>query len=360
LADLEIPSLPPLPSEPIPPLPSELVQLNSSSEPYNPYINSDVQASPIPSNYSTQMPQQYQEQTAQPPIVPHTSYGHNDCINQSKFNYVQNSPLPFSQGFSTQANFNFQQQQNSNSWNGPGSLHSFPFSRMSFAPGQTNMQQGQMLPNAFVPAQHPQNFPATNQMSTNSFYSSHQNFHASQYIGSSTGVQVVQSGQASCWPTTTTTTTVPISESFQAPEPVTNQPSKHCFDSLATTVEANTLFSSPGRSNRPPLLAVILRGLPGSGKTRVAQAIRDAEVDNGAPAPKIHSLDDYFMTEIERVIVQDEKQGNGTVVKRKKQVTEMEYVYEAEMEASYCASLLKGLTRTADERRFKCIVGNFD
>lgn len=40
----------------------------------------------------------------------------------------------------------------------------------------------------------------------------------------------------------------------------------------------------------------------------IAQAMRDAEVEAGAPAPKIHSLDDYFMTEVEHVEVEDEEQ----------------------------------------------------
>ena len=62
------------------------------------------------------------------------------------------------------------------------------------------------------------------------------------------------------------------------------------------------------------MIAVILRGLPGSGKTRVAQALRDVEVENGGEAPKIHSLDDYFMTEVEKEIVVEEEQGSCSSV----------------------------------------------
>lgn len=29
--------------------------------------------------------------------------------------------------------------------------------------------------------------------------------------------------------------------------------------------------------------------------------LRDSEVENGGDAPRIHSMDDYFMTEIEKV-----------------------------------------------------------
>jgi hypothetical protein len=30
--------------------------------------------------------------------------------------------------------------------------------------------------------------------------------------------------------------------------------------------------------------------------------LRDLEVENGGDAPRIHSMDDYFMTEIEKVV----------------------------------------------------------
>ena len=41
---------------------------------------------------------------------------------------------------------------------------------------------------------------------------------------------------------------------------------------------------------------VILRGLPGSGKSHVARLIKDLETQHGQGAPRIHSLDDYFVT----------------------------------------------------------------
>jgi len=129
------------------------------------------------------------------------------------------------------------------------------------------------------------------------------------------------------------------------------------LEQLATTVDACMLFRKPGRESRPALIAIILRGLPGSGKSMIAQAMRDAEVEAGAPAPKIHSLDDYFMTEVEHVEVEDEEQPNGRVLKRRKKIMKTQYVYEAEMESTYKASLLKGLQRTAEERRFNCVIG---
>ena len=37
-----------------------------------------------------------------------------------------------------------------------------------------------------------------------------------------------------------------------------------------------------------------MRGLPGSGKSRLARLIRELEKEAGAPAPRLLSLDDYF------------------------------------------------------------------
>lgn len=39
----------------------------------------------------------------------------------------------------------------------------------------------------------------------------------------------------------------------------------------------------------------------GSGKSYLAKMLRDLEVENGGDAPRIHSMDDYFMTEVEKV-----------------------------------------------------------
>lgn len=40
----------------------------------------------------------------------------------------------------------------------------------------------------------------------------------------------------------------------------------------------------------------------GSGKSYTAKMLRDLEVENGGDAPRIHSMDDYFMTEVEKVV----------------------------------------------------------
>lgn len=39
----------------------------------------------------------------------------------------------------------------------------------------------------------------------------------------------------------------------------------------------------------------------GSGKSYLAKALRDLEIENGGNAPRIHAMDDYFMVEVEKV-----------------------------------------------------------
>ena len=55
-----------------------------------------------------------------------------------------------------------------------------------------------------------------------------------------------------------------------------------------------------GRTRRPSHIAVIMRGLPGSGKTYVSKLIRDAELKHGVGAPRMLCLDDYFQMEVEK------------------------------------------------------------
>lgn len=43
------------------------------------------------------------------------------------------------------------------------------------------------------------------------------------------------------------------------------------------TVFAESVFEAPGRQFRPEKICVILRGLPGSGKSHVARLLRDLE-----------------------------------------------------------------------------------
>jgi YLP motif-containing protein 1 len=59
-------------------------------------------------------------------------------------------------------------------------------------------------------------------------------------------------------------------------------------------VSYEDLTQPPGRFFRPPKLVIIMRGLPGSGKTHIARNIKSTETEQGFEAPRILALDDYF------------------------------------------------------------------
>ncbi|KAI4343843.1 hypothetical protein L6164_011145 [Bauhinia variegata] len=122
-------------------------------------------------------------------------------------------------------------------------------------------------------------------------------------------------------------------------------------------IDASHLFKHPHRATRPDHIVIILRGLPGSGKSYLAKMLRDLELENGGDAPRIHSMDDYFMTEVEKV------EDNGTSKslssgRGKKAVTKkvMEYCYEPEMEEAYRSSMLKAFKKTVEEGVFTFII----
>ncbi|KAL6254447.1 hypothetical protein P5V15_014495 [Pogonomyrmex californicus] len=108
------------------------------------------------------------------------------------------------------------------------------------------------------------------------------------------------------------------------------------------------LLCPPGRQNRPPKIAIILRGPPGSGKSFVAKLIKDKEVEQGGSAPRILSLDDYFLVEKEK----ETKDDNG----KKVIVKEMIYEYEEAMEQSYVTSLVKAFKKNITDGFFNFII----
>ncbi|XP_075388103.1 YLP motif-containing protein 1 isoform X3 [Tenrec ecaudatus] len=109
------------------------------------------------------------------------------------------------------------------------------------------------------------------------------------------------------------------------------------------------ILKPPGRESRPERIVVIMRGLPGSGKTHVAKLIRDKEVEFGGPAPRVLSLDDYFIAEVEK---EEKDPDSGKKVKKKV----MEYEYEAEMEETYRTSMFKAFKKTLDDGFFPFII----
>ncbi|XP_026197428.1 YLP motif-containing protein 1 isoform X2 [Anabas testudineus] len=109
------------------------------------------------------------------------------------------------------------------------------------------------------------------------------------------------------------------------------------------------ILKPPGRLTRPERIVIILRGLPGSGKSHVAKLIRDKEVDCGGAPPRVLVLDDYFMTEVEKV---EKDPDTGKRVKTKV----LEYEYEPEMEDTYRSSMLKTFKKTLDDGFFPFII----
>ncbi|XP_058611448.1 LOW QUALITY PROTEIN: YLP motif-containing protein 1 [Onychostoma macrolepis] len=115
------------------------------------------------------------------------------------------------------------------------------------------------------------------------------------------------------------------------------------------TKNAEDILKPPGRSARPDRIVVIMRGLPGSGKSHVAKLIRDKEVECGGAPPRVLGLDDYFMTEVEKV---EKDPDSGKRVKTKV----LEYEYEPEMEDTYRSSMLKTFKKTLDDGFFPFII----
>lgn len=67
----------------------------------------------------------------------------------------------------------------------------------------------------------------------------------------------------------------------------------------SNTITVNEILLKPGRLTRPKKIVVIMRGPPGSGKSYVAKLMKQKEIEQGGDksAPRILSIDDYFMIE---------------------------------------------------------------
>ncbi|GLU21515.1 hypothetical protein SLE2022_376490 [Rubroshorea leprosula] len=122
-------------------------------------------------------------------------------------------------------------------------------------------------------------------------------------------------------------------------------------------IDASQLFKLPYRVARPDHIVIILRGLPGSGKSYLAKLLRDLEVENGGDAPRIHAMDDYFMTEVEKVDDTDVSKSSSSVRSKKPTMKKvMEYCYEPEMEEVYRESMLKAFKRTLEDGIFNFVI----
>ncbi|XP_038724727.1 uncharacterized protein LOC120016163 isoform X2 [Tripterygium wilfordii] len=159
----------------------------------------------------------------------------------------------------------------------------------------------------------------------------------------------------SSYPPVPNASTGAVVEEFQE---FNKAPLKQLSPAKPKVIDASHLFKLPYRATRPDHFVVILRGLPGSGKSYVAKMMRDLEVENGGTAPRIHSMDDYFMTEVEKVEDGDASK-SSTSIRGKKATTVkkvMEYCYEPEMEEAYRASMLKAFKKTLEEGIFMFVI----
>ncbi|KAK9684604.1 hypothetical protein RND81_10G220300 [Saponaria officinalis] len=134
-----------------------------------------------------------------------------------------------------------------------------------------------------------------------------------------------------------------------------SHPSKKNLSDKPRTVDAVQLFKQPQRTSRPDHFVIILRGLPGSGKSYIAKMLRDLELEHGGSAPRIHSMDDYFMTEVEKT---EENEASKPLSRGKKPVTKtvIEYCYEPEMEEAYRSSMLKAFKKTLEEGVYTFVI----
>ncbi|GFS08763.1 YLP motif-containing protein 1, partial [Elysia marginata] len=131
--------------------------------------------------------------------------------------------------------------------------------------------------------------------------------------------------------------------------PVVRGPAPPAPLPVAEVKKVEDLLCSPGRQSRPPQLVVIIRGLPGSGKTYVSKLLREKEIKFGGAAPRMLCLDDYFMVEVEK---QEVDPDTGKKVKKKV----LEYEYEQPVEEAYRQSLLKSFKKTVDDGFFPFII----
>ncbi|XP_010444130.1 PREDICTED: uncharacterized protein LOC104726876 isoform X2 [Camelina sativa] len=157
--------------------------------------------------------------------------------------------------------------------------------------------------------------------------------------------------------TTNSSAAVTLSSSSSYPRMPNASPSSvQLAPTQSKVIDVSHLLTPPHRSNRPDHFVIILRGLPGSGKSYLAKLLRDIEVDNGGSAPRIHSMDDYFMTEVEKVEESDSTSSSSARSKRPSVKMVMEYCYEPEVEEAYRSSMLKAFKRTLEDGTFSFVI----
>ncbi|XP_035778763.1 uncharacterized protein LOC118459463 isoform X2 [Anopheles albimanus] len=120
------------------------------------------------------------------------------------------------------------------------------------------------------------------------------------------------------------------------------------YSSTPRMIDIEDLLLPPGRLTRAPRICMLIRGLPGSGKSHLARLIKNKEQIFG-PSPRVLSLDDYFLVDKE---VEEKDPVSGKTVKISRQV----YEFDGEMEEVYVQHLIKAFKRTISERLFNFVI----
>ncbi|RNA27295.1 ylp motif-containing 1 [Brachionus plicatilis] len=108
-------------------------------------------------------------------------------------------------------------------------------------------------------------------------------------------------------------------------------------------VKIEQLLLEPHRERRPHKLVIILRGPPGSGKSFIANLIKQEEEKHvsSSDKPKYLSIDNYFISE-------QETSGKNQIL--------MKYEYDKEMDEAYQKSLVKSFKKIIDDDLFNFII----
>ncbi|CAG4996488.1 unnamed protein product [Parnassius apollo] len=124
--------------------------------------------------------------------------------------------------------------------------------------------------------------------------------------------------------------------------------SKNDLGTAKHIVMIDDILEPPGREMRPEKIVIILRGLPGSGKSYLAKLIRDREAEHGGTV-RIMSIDDYFMQEGE-IEVNDPV--TGKMVKK----PSLKYEYDQDSEEAYMYSLKRAFKRSLTDGYFSFLI----
>eukprot|EP00201_Polytomella_parva_P002488 CAMPEP_0175087882 /NCGR_PEP_ID=MMETSP0052_2-20121109/30080_1 /TAXON_ID=51329 ORGANISM="Polytomella parva, Strain SAG 63-3" /NCGR_SAMPLE_ID=MMETSP0052_2 /ASSEMBLY_ACC=CAM_ASM_000194 /LENGTH=510 /DNA_ID=CAMNT_0016360283 /DNA_START=253 /DNA_END=1783 /DNA_ORIENTATION=+ len=103
-----------------------------------------------------------------------------------------------------------------------------------------------------------------------------------------------------------------IAPSSLSPSPLVSNAAAAAAASAEKDVMA--LLVPPTRLTRPKRIMIILRGLPGCGKSYIAKLVREREMQEappGALGPRIHSIDDYYALAAEEEEIRREEGTRG-------------------------------------------------